>query len=126
VAAVVDTSVLIDQLLGRREASDLIERELGSGEPLFASVLTKVEVLAGVRDREREVTRALLDAFVWVDVTDDIAERAGTLAQEYRRSHPGIDLVDFVVAATTEEVDAELWTLNVRHFPMIPGLASPY
>jgi predicted nucleic acid-binding protein len=31
-----------------------------------------------------------------------------------------------VVAGTVEELGLELATLNVRHFPMIPGLAPSY
>jgi predicted nucleic acid-binding protein len=44
----------------------------------------------------------------------------------YRRSHPGIGLVDFAVAATAEQHGARLATLNVKHFPMIKGLTAPY
>jgi predicted nucleic acid-binding protein len=126
VAALVDTSILIDHLRGRREAFTLLESELGRPEPLFASVLTKVEVLAGMRAGEQRATRALLAAFVWVEVSDEIAERAGSLARRYLASHPGVDLVDYVVAATREQIDVPLWTMNVRHFPMIPRLRAPY
>jgi predicted nucleic acid-binding protein len=126
VAALVDTSILIDHLRGRPEAHRLLESELALGEPLFASVLTKVEVLAGMRSREVRATRTLLAAFVWVEVSDEIAERAGLLARRYLRSHPGVDLVDYLVAATRDEIDVPLWTLNVRHFPMVPRLRAPY
>jgi hypothetical protein len=126
VAAVVDTSVLIDHLRGVPAARALLEEEVSGGEPLFASVLTKIEILAGMRPQESDRTRALLDALAWVEVSDAIAEQAGALANRYLRTHPGVDLVDYVVAATCEEVDAPLWTLNVRHFPMISGLRAPY
>lgn len=125
-AALVDTSVLIDQLGGRSEARELLTRELDAGEPLFASTLTKVEVLAGMRRDEKDATRRLLAVFVWIEVSDAIVERAGMLANRYLRSHPGVDLVDYVVAATREELDVPLWTRNVRHFPMVEGLGTPY
>ena len=41
-------------------------------------------------------------------------------------SHPGVDPVDYVIAAMAERLDARLWTRNVRHFPMFAGLESPY
>jgi predicted nucleic acid-binding protein len=126
VAALVDTSILIDHLRGRVEARALLEAEMAAGEPLFGSVLSKAEVLAGVRKGEEEATRQLLDVLVWADVTDPIAERAGGLANRHLRSHPGVDLVDYVMAATREELDVPLWTTNARHFPMIPGLTPPY
>ncbi|MGH9000661.1 MAG: type II toxin-antitoxin system VapC family toxin, partial [Acidimicrobiia bacterium] len=33
---------------------------------------------------------------------------------------------DFLIAATSSLLDAELLTTNVRHFPMFPKLAPPY
>jgi predicted nucleic acid-binding protein len=33
---------------------------------------------------------------------------------------------DLVVAATAEQLDAELVTTNVRRFPMFDGLVPPY
>ena len=120
--ALVDTSVLIDHLRGRSEAKALLDGEFVLGEPLFASVLTKVELLAGMRRAEDSRTRALFSSLVWIDVTEAIAERAGALAMRYLRSHPGIDTVDLVIAATREVLDVPLWTLNVRHFPMIRDL----
>lgn len=125
-SALVDTSILIDHLRGRPQARSLLEGEALRGEPLFTSVLTKVEVLAGVRRSEERATSSLLDLMIWVEVTDAIAERAGTLANKFLRTHPGIDLVDYVVAATRSQLDVPLWTLNVRHFPMLPGLVPPY
>jgi predicted nucleic acid-binding protein len=125
-AALADTSILIDHLRGRNEAQSLVERELLDEEPVFGSVLTKTEVLAGARREEEDPTRQLLDLVVWIDVTDPIAEQAGRLANRYGRTHAGVDLVDYVIAATREALEVPLWTLNVRHFPMIPGLRPPY
>jgi predicted nucleic acid-binding protein len=61
-----------------------------------------------------------------LDVSDAVARRAGEMLRTYRRSHPGIDLVDYAVAATAEIHAAQLATLNVKHFPMVEGLAPPY
>jgi predicted nucleic acid-binding protein len=45
--------------------------------------------------------------------------------REYRRSHAGIGLGDYLIAATVLTEGLELATLNVRHYPMFPGLARP-
>jgi predicted nucleic acid-binding protein len=37
-----------------------------------------------------------------------------------------VDPVDYVIAATAEMLNAELWTTNVNHFPMFPDLRSAY
>lgn len=50
----------------------------------------------------------------------------GHVANRYRHPPSGIDTVDFVVAATAVGLGADVWTRNVRHFPMFAGLQPPY
>lgn len=123
---VVDTSILIDHLRRDPRAHALLSRAFERRERLVASVLTKVEVLAGVRPGEEVATTQLLSLFEWVPVSEDLADHAGELARNYFRSHPGVDAVDFVIAATVEHLHAALWTRNRKHFPMFPELADPY
>jgi predicted nucleic acid-binding protein len=126
VTVLVDTSVLIDHLRGHDGARQALADAVRRGERLACSVVTRVEVLAGMRADEEPATRRLLDALDWIDVDGDIAEEAGLLANRYLRSHPGVDPVDFIIAATATELDAALWTRNVKHFPMLDGLSPPY
>ena len=55
-----------------------------------------------------------------------VSRTAGELARRYRESHSGIGDADYLIAATAVVVGADLLTTNVRHFPMILGLASAY
>ena len=121
-----DTSVLIDHLRGNRAARRALAGAVEEGARLAASVVVKVEVLAGMPPAEEQKTRRLLDALDWIHVDDDIAERAGLLANRYLPSHPGVDPVDHIIAATVELHDAVLWTRNIKHFPMFPDLEPPY
>lgn len=121
-----DASVLIDHLRGNRAARRALAAAVEEGQRLAASVVVKVEVLAGMRPAEERATRRLLDALDWIPVDDDIAERAGRLANLYLASHPGVDPVDHIIAATVELHDAALWTRNIKHFPMFPDLEPPY
>ncbi len=123
---VVDTSVLIDQLRNVPGAVAALQLATSSGDTLFASVLTKVEVLTGMRPREERATRELFDAFTWIEVDDGLAEAGGMLANQYLPTHPGVDPVDYVIAATVLRLEAALWTRNIRHFPMFPDLRAPY
>ncbi len=123
---VVDTSIVVDHLRGHPAARDALAAALDDGVPPVGSVLTKVEVLAGMRSGEEAATRRIFEVLEWAPVDDAIAEGAGALANRYLRSHPGVDPVDFVIAATVEAYDAVLWTRNVKHFPMLDGLAPPY
>jgi predicted nucleic acid-binding protein len=43
-----------------------------------------------------------------------------------KHSHWGIDAVDYCVAAAALVHGMELWTHNVRHFPMFDGLRAPW
>jgi len=126
VTTVVDTSVLIDHLREDDRAHAALRQARKIDQRVSASVLTKVEILAGMRPSERELTRRLLDSIEWLEVDDDLAERAGDLAARYLRSHPGIEAVDYVIAATVQRLGASLLTRNLKHFPMLDGLTDPY
>lgn len=123
---VADTSVPIDHLRGDERAHATIRGAVRSGQTPVASALTKTEVFAGMRPAEEAATRSLLGSLQWVGVDDRKAERAGMLANQYLQSHPDIDVVDCVIAATTQLLGAELWTLNFRRCPMFPRLNPPY
>jgi hypothetical protein len=121
---VFDTSVLIAHLRGDERATKLlIETPPGSR---MASVLARIEIEGGMRSAERDTVAALFTVLRMLPVTDAIARRAGQYLRQYRRSHVGIDLVDYAVAATADLNGAQLVTLNVKHFPMFPSLRSPW
>jgi len=88
--------------------------------------MVRAELLAGMRAGEEAATRDLLRLIAWVDVDETLAEAAGALGRRYLRSHSGIDVVDLLVAALVQHLDAELKTTNVKHFPMFPGLTAAY
>jgi hypothetical protein len=123
VAVLVDTSILIDLLRGHPAARDYLR---GLDEPPLVSEVTRVEVLRGLRTTERDATERLFDALRWVAVDEAIARRAGELGRHWDRHRPGIALPDLVIAASAEHLDAELATMNVRHFPMLRELSPPY
>lgn len=116
-----DTDVLIEHLKGNRAATNLLLE--ASGDGLAAcSVLTRFELLAGMRSNERPKIRSLLDSLTNIDSSVDIATRAGEWARTYRRSHEGISAIDYLIAATADIHGFDLLTLNVKHFPMFPEL----
>lgn len=123
---VVDTSVLIDHLRGDAPARRALRAAADEGERLTASMVTKVEILAGMRPSEETATQQLLRVLDWIPVDEVVAEQAGRLANRYLSSHPGVDPVDYIIAATTELLDAVLWTKDIKHFPMFEELSAPY
>jgi hypothetical protein len=121
-----DSDVVIAHLRGLPAARDwLLEARRRTGR-LATSAVTLTEVGGGMRSAERrEVTRFLSSLEVF-PVTERVGWRAGELMRTYRRSHDGIGPGDYLVAAVAEVNGLELATLNVRHFPLFPGLAPPF
>ena len=117
-----DTDVLIEHLKGNQAATTLLLQASAIGQAA-CSVLTRFELLAGMRSNERSEIRGLLDSLNNIEASVDIATRAGEWARTYRRSHEGISVIDYLVAATAEIHGADLLTQNVKHFPMFPELA---
>jgi predicted nucleic acid-binding protein len=126
VSALADTSVLVDYLRGVESARELLRSALARDEVVAASLLTRIELSIGMRPAERRATDALVGALRWLPVNSTVADRADALARRYGRSHSGIDAVDYCVAASALVNGLDLWTLNVRHFPMFPGLRAPW
>ncbi len=122
----VDTTVAIDHLRGEENAVDLLRSLIDEDEIVAASEVVRFELLAGVRDDEIEALKQFVSALSWINVDEGVARTAGSLAREHRNAYSGIDDVDYLIAASAIVLDAELLTTNVRHFPMLPGLRSPY
>jgi hypothetical protein len=120
-----DSSVLIAFLKGAPPARDVVRPAIVAGDAA-ASVLSRVEIEGGMRSAERAPVARLVGALQLIPVSDPIAARAGQHLRRYRRSHQGIDIVDYVIAATAELSGTELVTLNVKRFPMIRGLRPPF
>ena len=122
----VDSDVLIEHLRGKTPARDWLLTARRSSGPLAISVVSLTEVAGGLRSPElREIMR-LLGSMQRFEVTEQVAWRAATLMSEYRRSHSGIGLGDYLIAATALTGGLELASLNIRHYPMFPELARPF
>jgi predicted nucleic acid-binding protein len=120
-----DSTVLIAHLRGVSEATQLLYEAVADGAAV-CSVLSRVEIEGGMRTNERSAVARLFSVLELQPVTDLIAIRAGEFLRAYRRSHPGIDVADYVIAATADLLGAELLTLNVKHFPMFEGLRTAF
>ncbi|HEY5271775.1 MAG TPA: type II toxin-antitoxin system VapC family toxin [Acidimicrobiales bacterium] len=121
-----DTSVAVDHLRGAKPAVELLRELINDDETVAASEIVRFELLAGVRDREIDELEQFFSALSWIQVDEDIARTAGALARVHRRAYSGIDDADYLIAATAIILDAELLTVNVRHFPMLEGLRPAY
>ncbi|MGH9093173.1 MAG: type II toxin-antitoxin system VapC family toxin [Acidimicrobiales bacterium] len=121
----VDTDVLIAHLRGHEQARTWLRQARAEG-PLAVSVVSIAELTGGMRSVERRGVWSLVSALRVQPVTELVGRRAGELMRSYRRSHSGIGIADYLIAATAEHHGARLATLNVRHFPMFPDLRPPF
>jgi len=118
-----DTDVLVDFFRGHRKAVAFVNTH---SERIILSSIVVAELFAGVMGEEEQ---AVLDNFVSlfrvVPVNDEIAKAGGLYKNEYGKSH-GVGLADAILAATADAENAELKTLNTRHYPMVKGLRPAY
>jgi predicted nucleic acid-binding protein len=121
-----DTTVAVDHLRGDQAAVDLLRELVDQDEVLAASEIVRFELVAGVREDELPALEQFFAAVSWVPIGEDVARTAGELARKHRRAYSGIDDADYLIAATSLLLEADLLTTNVRHFPMLPGLQPPY
>jgi predicted nucleic acid-binding protein len=118
-----DTDVLIDILRYRPEA---VEFYAGIENNTIISVMTCVELWAGVRNKDEEMLlRGLLSGFDKIEVTEKVADHASEISRKYMRSH-GTGAVDAVIAATSKIEGVRLVTLNKKHYPMLDNILIPY
>ncbi len=118
-----DTDVLIDFFRGVEIAVEFVNTH--STKFIMSSIVV-AELYAGVRG-EAELT--ILDKFVSlfrvVPITSEIARIGGLFRRDYGKSH-GVGLADAILAATAVVENAELKTLNIKHYPMLKGLRPAY
>ncbi len=122
----VDTPVIVDHLRNDPRAAALLTELFETEQRVWAATPTRTEILAGIRPNEREPIQELFEVLAWVEIDVTVADAAGELARQYRRSHSGIDTTDYLVAAAAMSIGARLITINVRHYPMFDDLEPAY
>jgi len=113
-----DTNILVLALRSVPKALDFLDALERRQEFAGISVVTRTEILAGMRPHEEERTMALLDSLTNFHVDEAIADRAGRLIYRYARQGIQLSFPDALIAATALQHDLTLVTTNVKHFPM--------
>ena len=111
----IDTDVLINFLRGQETARDYLASVLDEAD-VCCSAVAVAEIHAGMKEHERSKTTDLLDSLTIMDVTRDIAEKAGAYKRTIRSQ--GLELDDCIIAATAFVKHAMLATGNAKHYPM--------
>lgn len=112
-----DTNILIQCF---RKAAGFLElmASLARDDVLYISAMTRLEVVRGMQDREREETYNLLNSIETLVVSADIADKAGELIRTWRKQGVILEDVDALIAATALHHKLAVVTTNAKHFPM--------
>ena len=118
-----DTDILVDFFRGHSKAVSFINTH--SARIILSSIVV-AELYAGAKGGEEQ---AVFDNFVSlfrvVPVGTEIAKAGGIYKRDYAKSH-GVGLADAILVATAEAENAELKTLNAKHYPMLRDLHRAY
>ena len=118
-----DTDVLIDFLRGYQQAVDFINT---NASQIILSTIIIAELYAGVRGKqELTILNDFVSLFDVIPMNSEIAKIGGLYKRDFGKSH-GVGLADAIIAATCHSKNAQLKTLNVKHYPMIKNLEPAY
>ena len=121
---IVDSDVIIEILRGNAKTTAWLRKQRTAGTAIRCSPVTRAEIRAGARPRDRAAISALFDAIQVVIVDGSTADLAGDQLARYSRSQ-SVQLGDALIAASALEHADELATFNAKHFPGIKRIFTP-
>jgi predicted nucleic acid-binding protein len=117
----IDTVVLIDAMRNRPDAVAFLAAASAGGRPPI-SVITAMELIRGARNaKDLADIRSFLGYFTVHQLAPTTSAAALALMEQFSLSH-SLEIPDALIAATVLELGLSLYTLNAKHFHMIPGL----
>ena len=113
-----DTSVLVDVLNGKRDRRKALSGLVEAGHVLASCSVTVAEVFAGMHSSEADPTEELLDSLEFYELTPAVSRHAGRLKYGWARKGVTLSLSDVMIAATAIHYRLVPISDNKRHFPM--------
>jgi hypothetical protein len=121
-----DTDVLVDCLRGTLPAQAWLKQQ--ARESFAVPAVAAMELVMGCHDRaDLDRIRRFLATFevIWPEASEFAAAYQLLLTH---RLTSGLNIPDCLIAATALARSARLYTFNLKHFQLVPGLdvARPY
>lgn len=113
-----DTSVIIDALNGKRGRKELLLDLLHQGSLLACCSINVAEIYAGMRPKEEKATEEFLKSLDYYHVTWPVARLAGLLKRDHARKGVTLTVADATIAAVAIAHELILITDNAKDFPM--------
>ena len=112
-----DLGILIRHLRDHKGYPELVDR-LTDEADIYISVMTRFEIVRGMKDREQETTFNLLESLDTIIMSNEIADRAGEIVRSGRTRGITFGEADAIIAATAMQHGLALVTTNAKHFSM--------
>lgn len=114
-----DTNILIKILKGDEKT---IKKVQSFKQQLHISSITVMELYYGALNKaELNKIEKFISLFIVIEVNEKISKKATKLIKEYAKSH-NLDIPDSLIASTSLENNARLFTYNLKDFRYILGI----
>ncbi|OIP36384.1 hypothetical protein AUJ95_09420 [Candidatus Desantisbacteria bacterium CG2_30_40_21] len=124
-----ETTILINYFRKTQKAIDYLDSLYIKGNVILVPQIVSAELFFGCRNiqEEREIEDFLSNYCVTTNISLETMKKSAELKRTYGKSYE-CGLIDMLIASTALIENAELVTINIKHFQMIKGLSiiKPY
>jgi tRNA(fMet)-specific endonuclease VapC len=117
----IDTSVLIDYYR-KKDKSKSILVELSRTYIFCISVITKLEILVGIRPETENFWTGIFSRMTIIPINELEFEKASQIIRSLKKQNKIIEIQDILIAATAIANNVKLCTINKKHFDRITEL----
>jgi predicted nucleic acid-binding protein len=114
-----DTDIVIHLLKKRSDVLEYFIDMHEQGTQFYLSPIVIAEIYIGALKNEHAEIEAFFNLCTRLTLDAKTAKQAGWFAAQYRKAYQGISLEAYLFAATAEQLNYPLWTLNKKHYPRI-------
>lgn len=93
-------------------------KKLHAEYPLFTTPVTVAEIWSGARKNEENTISDIFQSIEVLTIDKETGKLAGGFVNTYGKSH-SVELADSLIAATVIIHDLKIWTMNLKHYPML-------
>lgn len=123
----IDTDILIDAERGLVDAIGFLVAQQAQGQ-IQISAISAMELLVGSRNQQElaNVLNSIAQMLVH-EISPNVSVQARAWIGQFALGH-GLQVADALIAATAQSCNLPLYTKNVRHFQVLPGVTvnRPY
>ena len=112
-----DSDVIIATFRNETSVVEYLDRLLEQQAKLSVSPVAYAEILAGERSGEHDAIESFFESVDCLPIDEAVGRKAGEYLRAYSKSS-GVRIADALVAAVAHCHQAELFTLNRKHYPM--------